>query len=58
MTIGELRKIFEEKPIMVDIVAEYLEAEKNNPEGLRQATPLILKVIQDMKKAREGESWQ
>ena len=56
MTVGELRKILEEQPIMADIVAECIEAEKNDPSGFKQAVPIIMKVIQDMKKTRGDKS--
>ncbi len=58
MTIGELKDIFDKDPMMIDIVYECIVAEESNPDGFRQALPVILKVIQDMKKAREGKAWQ
>ena len=56
MTVGELREIFEKDPMMIDIVHACIEAEESDPSGFRQAVPIILKVIQDMKKARENKS--
>ena len=56
MTVGELRDIFEKDPMMIDIVYECIEAEESNPDGFRQALPVILKVIQDMKKAKENRA--
>ena len=58
MTVRELREIFEKDPMMIDIVHACIEAEESNPSGFRQAVPIILKVIQDMRKAREGKAWQ
>lgn len=56
MTVGELREIFEKEPMMIDIVHACIEAEESDPSKFRQAVPIILKVIQDMKKARENKS--
>lgn len=56
MTVEELRDIFDKKPMMIDIVHACIEAEESDPSRFRQAVPIILKVIQDMKKARENKS--
>lgn len=56
MTVGELRDIFEKDPMMIDIVYECIVAEESNPDGFRQALPIILKVIQDLKKAKENRA--
>lgn len=58
MTVGELREIFEKDPMIIDIVAACIEAEESDPVGFGQAVPIILKVMQDMRKAREGKVWQ
>ncbi len=58
MTVGELREIFEKQPIVIDILYECIKAEESNPSEFRQALPIILKVMQDMKKAKEGKTWQ
>ena len=58
MTVGELREIFEKDHMMIDIVAACIEAEESDPVGFGQAVPIILKVMQDMRKAREGKTWQ
>lgn len=58
MTVGELREIFERDPMMIDVVAACIEAEESDPVGFGQAVPIILKVMQDMRKAREGKTWQ
>ena len=58
MTVGELREIFEKDPMMIDVVAACIEAEESDPVGFGQAVPIILKVMQDMRKAREGKTWQ
>ena len=58
MTVGELREIFEKDPMMIDIVAACIEAEESDPVGFGQAVPIILKVMQDMRKARDGKTWQ
>lgn len=56
MTVEELRNIFDKEPMMIDIVHACIEAEESDPSKFRQAVPIILKVIQDMKKARENKS--
>ena len=58
MTVGELREIFEKDPMMIDIVHACIVAEEADPVGFSQAVPIILKVMQDMRKAREGKTWQ
>ena len=56
MTVGELRE--EKDPMMIDIVHACIVAEEADPVGFSQAVPIILKVMQDMRKAREGKAWQ
>ena len=58
MTVGELREIFEKDPMMIDVVAACIEAEESDPVGFGQAVPILLKVMQDMRKTREGKVWQ
>ena len=58
MTIKEIKEALEEQPEMVDLVAACIEAEESDPVGFGQAVPIILKVMQDMRKAREGKTWQ
>ena len=55
MTVRELREIFEKDPMMIDIVHACIVAEEADPVGFSQAVPIILKVMQDMRKAREGD---
>lgn len=54
MTIGELREALETQPELADLLCAYIEAKKENPEGVTRAMPVILKVLTDGKK-RGGE---
>lgn len=50
MTIGELKKILEKQPEIVDLLVAYIEAKETNPKGVEQAMPIILKILTDGKK--------